>query len=419
MKIKGLLHTFMSDTLARNSAIVFAGSMTSNVLAYVYHLFMGRLLGPSGYGELASLLSLLYVFTVPLLVAQTVLIKFVSGFKAHGQTGQAKTLFLASSKVFAIISVILFPIVLLTGPYVTAFLHLSNATLFTLLYLFLVISLLTVATGSMLAGYQKFLWISIMGAMGILVKLFLSIPSVAWGVSGVMFAAVAASVIMYGLYLIPLRFVLAARAIPTELKRRDMLGFAIPTLLTQLGITSLYSTDIILVRHFFSSYDAGVYAALAILGKIIFYASSAVPTVLFPIASERTATGTATKKLILSAIVIVSVISAGITTAYFIFPNTIVRLLFGNAYGAAGSMLGLFGVFLSLFSIASIITTACLAIGYTRIWFIAAGAAIVQIIGITLFHGSISGIIYINIALCLSYDVIGAAYYLSGSYEKV
>jgi O-antigen/teichoic acid export membrane protein len=419
MKIKGLIQKFSSDSLARNSAIVFAGSMVTNILAYMYHLFMGRLLGPSGYGELASLLSLLYVFTVPLLVAQTVLIKFVSGFKGHGDTGQAKTLFLESLKLFTVVSVALFPIVLLTAPFVTAFLHLSNTALFTLLYLFLVISLLTIATVSMLTGYQKFIWVSVLAALAVLVKIFISIPLVSWGVSGVMLAAVVASIIMYGLYFIPLRFLLAARARPTQLKRRDMLGFAVPTLLTQLGITSLYSTDIILVRHFLSAHEAGVYAALAILGKIIFYASSAVPTVLFPIASERAAIGTTTKKLILSAIGIVAAISIGITLFYFLFPNIIVSLLFGNAYGSAGSMLGLFGLFLSLFSIGSIITTACLAVGSVRIWFFAAGAAVVQIVGITLFHGSIAGVISINIVVCLAYDIAAAGYYLLGAHEKI
>jgi O-antigen/teichoic acid export membrane protein len=419
MNIRNSIRNISSHSLARNSAIVFAGSMASNVLAYVYHLFMGRLLGPAGYGELASLLSLLYVFTVPILVAQTVLIKFVSGLKAHGEVGQAKSLFLQSTKLFAIISVVLFPVVLLTAPVVVAFLHLSNTTLFILLYFFLVISLLTIATGSMLMGYQKFVWVSAMAALAILIKLLISIPFVRWGVSGVMLAAVLASILAYGLYFIPLRFLLTARAKPSELKRRDMLGFAVPTLLTQLGITSLYSTDIILVRHFFSARDAGIYAALAILGKIIFYASSAVPTVLFPIASERSAAGTKTKKLVLSAVGIVAAISAGITGVYFLFPNIIVSLLFGNAYATAGSMLGLFGIFLSLFSIASIITTACLAVGFTRVWFFAAGAAILQIVGISMFHSSISGVIFINTAVCLMYNMAAGAYYLLGSHEKI
>jgi O-antigen/teichoic acid export membrane protein len=409
----------INNSLARNSAVVFAGSMASNVLAYVYHLFMGRLLGPSGYGELASLLSLLYVFTVPILVAQTVLIKFISGFKARGETGQTKTLFLQSTKLFIVISVVLFPVVFMTGPYITAFLHLSNTTLFTLLYFFLISSLLTIATGSVLTGYQKFVWVSVMATLAILIKLLISIPFVRWGVSGVMLAAVLAGIVAYGLYFIPLRFLFKARAKPTELKRRDMLGFAIPTLLTQLGITSLYSMDIIFVRHYFSAYDAGVYAALAILGKIIFYASSAIPTVLFPIASERAAAGTKTKKLILSAVGIVVAISTGITLIYLLFPDLIVRLLFGNAYVGAGGFLGSFGIFLSLFSIGGIIVTACLALGRTGVWFVPIACAILQIIGITVWHGNISTVISLNIGICALYVLGSAAYYLKGTYAKI
>jgi O-antigen/teichoic acid export membrane protein len=405
----------ISNNLARNSAIVFAGSMTANVLAYAYHLLMGRLLGPAGYGELSSLLSLLYIFTVPLLVAQTVLVKFVSGFKAHGEIGQAKSLFLQATKLFAVISVVLFPVVLLAGPYVTAFLHLSNTTLFMLLYFILVISLLTVAEGSMLTGYQKFIWVSVMGVLAMLVKLLVSIPLVTWGVSGVVLAAVIASFIVYGLYFIPLRLLLSVKVRPTQLKRRDTLGFAIPTLLTLLGITSLYSTDIILVRHFFDAQSSGLYAALAILGKIIFYASAAVPVVLFPIASERVAMGSKTRKLILWAIGAVAAISGAITILYFLFPNIIVSLLFGNAYTGAGAMLGLFGIFLGLFSIAYTIATACLALGRTRIWVIPVFCAIIQIIGIWFMHDTIRSVIMLNIGVCLLLVFGSIAYYLKST----
>jgi O-antigen/teichoic acid export membrane protein len=158
-----------------------------------------------------------------------------------------------------------------------------------------------------------------------------------------------------------------------------------------------------------------LYAALAILGKIIFYASAAVPVVLFPIASERVATGNQTKKLIVTAIGIVAAISAAITLCYFLFPNFIVSMLFGNAYTGAGAMLGLFGIFLGLFSIGNILATSCLAVGKLSIWLFALGAAVIQIIGITMFHASISGVIYINIGVCLLYDITAGVYYFAGS----
>lgn len=405
-----------SNTLARSSAIVFAGSMTSNVLSYIYHLVMGRILGPSGYGELSSLLSLLYIFTIPLIVAQTVLVKFVSGFKAHGEVGQAKSLFIKAVKLFGVLSVAGFPVIVLAAPWVTSFLRLSSPVLFVYVYLLLVISLFITAGVSMLTGYQKFVWVSVLGTAAILVKIVVSVPMAGWQVPGVMLASVIASLIAGALYIAPLRFLFLAKKQPTNLNRRDAFGFAVPTLLTQLGITSLYTTDIILVRHFFDAQSSGLYAALAILGKIIFYASSAVPLVLFPMASERVAMGVKTKKLILSATSVVAVISVGITLLYFLFPDFIVRMLFGNAYTQAGPKLGYFGIFLSLFSVANIISIACLAVGKTRIWIFAAGAALAQIVGITMYHGTIAQVISMNIAIAVVFVLGSAAYYV---YEKI
>lgn len=419
MKIRGFIQKLLSDSLARNSAIVFAGTMTANVLSYLYHLVMGRLLGPAGYGELSSLLSLLYIFTVPLLVAQTVMVKFVSVFKARGEVGQAKSLFIKATKWFAVLSVAGVPVMLLTAPLVTSFLHLPSTLLFTMVYLLLAVSLLSMVSNSILTGYQKFIWVSVMGAVAILVKLLISIPLASWFVPGVLVAAVIAGFIMYGLYFIPLRPILSSAGKPMQLRKRDAFGFAVPTLLAQLGITSLYSTDIILVRHFFSAESAGLYAALAILGKVIFYASSAVPTVLFPIASERTALGGGTKKLIVSAVGAVALISIVITGLYFMFPDIIVGLLFGKAYTSAAGLLGRFGIFLGLFSIANIITIACLAIGKLRIWLIAAAAAIAQITGIVMFHATIEGVITINTVISFLYVMAAGGYYLIDSHEKI
>lgn len=405
----------LSNGLARNSAIVFAGTMTANVFAYVYHLFMGRILGPSGYGELSSLLSLLYIFTVPLLVAQTVLVKFVSGFKAHGTIGQSKSLFIRVTKLFILLCFIGLPVAVIVSPWITRFLHLPSATLFVLVYILFVFSLLSVPTLSILQGYQRFVWVSIFITGAVLVKLVLSIPFASQGVYGVLLAAIIAGIIVYALYFIPLTFILRAKQKPTDVSMRAMFGFAVPTLLTTLGITSLFSTDIILVRHFFSSNDAGLYAALAILGKIIFYASSAVALVLFPVVAERAAQKKDAKKLIRTAIVGVSLLSAALTFLYFLFPEIIIRLLFGNAYTNASTLLGIFGIFLALFSVGNIIVTACLALGRTRIWIIPVFCALIQIIVLSLFHATIHAVILVNIAACSVLVVGSLGYFIKSS----
>lgn len=402
----------MANSLAINSIVVFVGSMLTNVGAYGYHLLMGRWLGPSGYGELSSLLSLLYIFSVPLLVGQTVLVKFISGFKAHGQIGRVKSLFWSVTKLFLLIVVIGLPIALLTDGWVTSFLHLSRPTLFFLIYLLFAFSLLLIAITSVIQGYQKFVWIAAVGVGTIGLKIFLSIPLIAWGVYGVIWAAVLAGIGIYIISFFPLRFLFRAKSKPTKLSKHGVFAYTVPTFLTLLGITSLYSTDIILVRHFFSGEAAGLYAALAVLGKIIFYASSSVSMVLFPVLSERYAAGISTGKLVFGSIGAVILISFGLTLMYFLFPDAIVGALFGNAYARAGALLGMFGIFIAFFSVGNILSLACLALDKTGVWVVPLLCAILQIVGIVLFHTNISGVIAINIVICAIFVLGSGGYYL-------
>jgi O-antigen/teichoic acid export membrane protein len=417
--MKELIRKIFTHNLARGSAIVFAGSMTANVAAYVYHLLMGRLLGPTGYGELSSLMSILYIFTAPLIVLQTVLVKLVSGFKAHGEVGQAKSLFVKMTKLGAIVGVAGIPVVYLTAGQVTTFLHLTQPALFFLVYALFVLSLVTVVAISVLQGYQKFAWMSTIAAGAILLKIVLSVPLASAGVYGVVWAAFIASFVVYAIGFLPLRFMLRVSGKPTNLNRKDALGYAIPTLLTIIGVTSLFSTDIILVRHYFTSAQAGEYAAIAILGKVIFYASSAVTMVLFPVLSERVALGAATQKLIWWGTGAVAAVSAGLTTLYFLFPELIVGLLFGNAYAHAGELLGLFGVFLALYSVGYVVTMAALALGHTKVWIPALVMAALQIVAINFAHDTLRTVIQLNIGVSLLFVLWVMAYYLATSHEKV
>lgn len=412
MHIKQAIRKLTSHNLARDSAIVFAGSMVSNVASYVFHLAMGRLLGPSGYGELSSLLSILYIFTVPLTVGQTVMVKFVSELKAKDEPGEAKQLFWQVTKWCVIGCLILLPFMVIGAPIVMNFLHIPSSILFVLIYILFIFSLLSMLIASLLQGYQEFIWVSVLGAVAIILKLALSIPGTTFGVLGVMIATVVTSIIMYAVYFLPLRRIFRATAKKVTLTKQKAFAFAVPTLFAILGITSLYSTDVILVRHFFPATDAGLYAALAILGKIIFYASSAVSLVLFPVLSERTAKGERTHKLILSGIGGVTVLSFAIAGFYICFPTFVIHMLFGNAYVGASALLGIFGIFLAFFSIGSIFTNVCLAIGKTKVWMISFGCAILQIIGISLFHTDIASVIWINIIISAILVVGVGGYYI-------
>lgn len=410
---------FSSHALALNSAIVFVGSMGANVASYVYHLLMGRLLGPAGYGEISSLFSLLYLFTVPLLVGQTVLVKFVSGYKARNELGKAKSLFLHVTRLCIISSIFGFPLIILGTPVISGFLHLSSPIFAVLVYLLFIFSLFTVAATSILQGFQKFIWVSLIAASAIVVKVVFSIPLSYWGVQGALWAAVIANVLIYAICFVPLRFMLSKKQEPTMLHWKEAARFAAPTLFTLLGLTSIYTTDIILVRHFFSAKDAGLYAAIAILGKVIFYASSAVSTVLYPVLSERSVTGGSSNKLVMWATGMVGMVSFVLTGIYFMFPNIIIGLLFGSQYHVQGNLLGLFGLFIAIYSVANILVMACLGLGKMKVFAISMICALGQIVGVIVFHGSLATVLYINIIASTLLVVCVIGYYLRVSNEKI
>ena len=306
---------------------------------------------------------------------------------------------------------------MLFAPAITGFLHLKLPLLFVLVYGMVAVSLLTIAMSSMLQGYQMFIWSSGLGAGIMILRVFVSVPAATWGVTGVMWASLISSIFVYFMYFYPLKFLFSAKSKPINIRFIDAVRFTIPTFITLLGITSIYSTDIILVRHYFPSDIAGLYAALAVLGKIIFYASSAVTTVLFPIVAERTASGKKIHHVIYSSVGIVIAISAGLSVLFFLFPGFIVHALFGNAYANASALLGVFGIFLGLFSIGNSIVMACLASGKTKVWIISAFAAIVQIVGIVLYHQDIYSVILLNISVA-AFFAIGAGIYYMASKDK-
>jgi len=411
--------TDQTKLLAKNSAIVFAGSMGANIISYVYHLLLGRMLGPSGYGELSSLFSILYIFTVPLLVGQTVLVKFISNIKATGTLSQAKSLFISVTKMCFLGCVAMIPFVILFSGTITQFLHLSSPILFILVYLLFVVTLLSTITASVLQGYQQFMWFSVLTLVVLIIKVILSVSFVPWGVTGVLIAAIIASVSVYGVYYFPLKDMLKSTSTAPGIEKKDALSFGIPTLLSLLGITSLYTTDIILVRHYFSSAEAGMYAAIAILGKIIYYASSAVSQVMFPVLSEKVAKKQSTNTMIMTSLLSVTAISAVLSGLYFLFPDFIVKMLFGNAYAGAAGVLGQFGIFIALFSVGNIITMANLAIGKTGVWFVPMICAVLQIISIMYIHTTILSVIVVNIIVCTLLVIGTIGYYMIHSYEKI
>src|SRR3989338_11012715 len=176
--MKGILaHPFI-----KGSAVMFAGTMLANVLAYFYHLVVGRMLGPAGYGELAAIFSIFYILNSPSIVIQNILVKFFSQLKAKQDLGQAKRLFLRITRYLLLIEVILLFILLPFVSSVAAFLRITEQLYLIWLYLMFASFVFGIVNISILQAFQQFVEIAVINTLGGVLRLVFGAVGALFGV---------------------------------------------------------------------------------------------------------------------------------------------------------------------------------------------------------------------------------------------
>jgi O-antigen/teichoic acid export membrane protein len=389
----------LANPFLKNSAVMFVGTMGTNVLAYVYHLVVGRSLGPEGYGEIAALLSIFYILNSPSIVVQNILVKFFSQLRAKEEHGQGKRLFVRATTMVLVLE---FLCLLLLLPFVStlaSFLHIEHQGNLLWLYLMFAVFLVTIINISALQAYQQFVAMSIVNMAGGALRLGFGAVGAMFGVMWTLVANVAAGIVAYGATFIPLRQFLRTTPEKLRISPATALYYSVPTFLAVFSVNALYSMDVVLVKHFFTSQEAGIYSSLSVLGKIIFFASYSIGQVAFPMLAERRELNKPYGMIVIAALGIVGVVSGVLTLGYIAFPSFVVSVLFGSAFDDASQYLGIFGAFISLYTLSNLFTTMYIALGKTKVWVFTMIAAVVQVLSISLYHDSLTTIIWNNMLL--------------------
>lgn len=405
----------VSHPLARGSAIVLAGSTLANVGAYAYHLVVGRMLGPVSYGELASLFSFSYLLNVPSSVLQTVLTRYISEFHVAHEYGKAKSLSISVLKVLTVIIVIGAMLIVPFVGMIAEFLHIRQPIAVFYMYLTSAIWLLTVVQASLMQGSQLFTAAMIFMNVTTVLRLAGGAIGAAFGVLETVLAGVVTGLIGFVTYFIPLGFIYTSKTKASGIGKQEFISYSTPSFVALLGITSLYSTDILLAKHYLPPLEAGYYAALSVMGKVVYFASSSVSYVLFPVIAARTRQKSDSKQLVYFALGAVALVSFGISAGYFLFPTLALKLLFGSSYFPAAPYVGWMGIFLSAYSLCYVLVMTLLGRSNTVVWKFVAIAAIAQIAAIAWIHTGLLEIILVNIGITFSLFAALLIYYRHAS----
>lgn len=165
----------------------------------------------------------------------------------------------------------------------------------------------------------------------------------------------------------PLAFVLVALWLERELHRRvgpvgddhgplrsfrSLIGDGWVPILALFLLASLQNIDVIVAKHKLAGDDAGSYAAAAVAAKAVVWVAIGIGLHLLPEATRRAAAGLDPRRVLLRALAILAVVATPALLIFAVAPELLLRLAFGPDLTQASGALLLLGAAMTLLAVA-------------------------------------------------------------------
>lgn len=375
------------------------GGMFANAGAFFFIFILVRILQPADYADVVSLISAMNLLVVPAGILQLTIVGLVAEAKGKGEIGKVKYVFDYFLKRLIVLSVILMVALAIFSQQINQFLHISDSRLLFIIgfsaagFFFLMLGR-SVMQGML---YFESYTISTVAEMVFKVILALVLIALGFGVFGAVLSILLSEIIVtvLTLWIVGRRFTGAQEDIRVEFE--DVVKLTLPSMFMLLGLTSFYASDILLVKHFFqTSGEAALYVGVATLGKIIFFGTAGVASALLPVATARHASGEKADRLFFAGLGMVALVGVFMTGVYYILPQYLFMLLGKAEYAQASNLLGPFGIFITCHALVFLTANFYLSIRKLYTAYIVFAGAIIQIVGILLFHQSLLQVIWVS-----------------------
>lgn len=395
------LKKIIKHDLVKKGSIFFLGSNIANFLSFIFNLILVRQLTISNYGIYSSLISFVSLFAMPSSAISTVIIRFSTEFFAQKNIKAVAKMYKKFLRFVLIFSLILFSFLSIFSLYISKFLKIDDMLIIILAIGVISFSYIYTVYGAFLQGFLKFEFLSIVSVLSTIFKIVLVLLFLYLGFSlrGVFGAILLATIFPIILVNFNLSFLSDKKNNSSEnhFSYQKMLNYALPSGLALFFVSSFITSDILLVKHFLTPFEAGKYASIALMGRVIFYFSSPFIAVSLPYFIKKNAINEKSKNNLILPIVIIALASLSFSLFYLIFPGFLSRILLGKDIGHLYYLsVFLYGVFMSIYSVLMLLVNFFLSkhgsIIYKPIIFF----AFVQVAGIILLHKNFEEIIMVS-----------------------
>jgi hypothetical protein len=387
-------HGVRHGLVLRGSAILLFSTGLVAATNLLYNIFIARMLGASGFGHASALYTLLMLVTAVTLSFQIVTSKFIARSSEVAVQAQIYSNLLRRAWQVGVGVAI---VVAAGSALLKSYLNLPAQHDLLLLAVAAGIYIpLGVQRGRM-QGIYHFGGLAINVIVEVVVKFSAALLFLhyGWGVTGVMAAVMLSIVAAYLVGEPSAEF----RVKPESLKIAP-LGEGVQAILYFVGQVVLSNLDILLVKHFFPGPEAGIYAALALVGRVVFMLSWSVVSSMFPVSASNTHPQSG-RSVLYTGLLLVGSVTAAFIAVLALAPEAVWTFLLGRQF-----LLGTGASFSKLLTEYAVMTGIyCIAVVFmmyeisrrigTAAWF-QFGASVLLAVAICIFHQSLSQVILVQ-----------------------
>jgi len=198
---------------------------------------------------------------------------------------------------------------------------------------------------------------------------------------------------------------------------KNIKSFFILTAFYELTQIIINNSDILLVKHYFDSYEAGLYASLALIGRIVYFIAWMFVMLLLPTVVQLKKEGKETAPVFFKYVGYIAIISTTIVLVTALFPNTVITLLFGDSYLSISPLLWKYAVATAMFAISNIFAYYYLSLDRYVPVVISGFFGILQMGLVMIYHESLEQVVHMQIFAMVLLLVIQIGFFKLDAYR--
>jgi O-antigen/teichoic acid export membrane protein len=396
------------------SVVLLLGSGLTAAINFAYNVAVARILGPAAFGHATAVYTLLTLISAVTLSFQIVPAKVVAQQSTLETKGAAYRDFHRGAWGCGVIIALL---LVLFQSSISAFLKLPSPVMVDLIAIGAAFYVPLGSRRGYIQGAYGFRSLSTSLVLEGLVRLCgsLLLVMLGFGVNGVIAANAAAIAVAY--------FAAAPKLpppVPNQIRLSHALRESMQAIVFFAGQVLINNCDIVLVKHFFTPAMAGLYAAVAMVGRVIFAFSQAVVNSMFPLVAGTGDEERKDLKVIATSLLLVLGIGCSVALVLRLAPASMWTAFFGPGFKVAGKyglpyLLSLYAVTTVIYCLSVVMITYEMSYKIANTSWIQLAFSGLLVAGLCEFHSSLREVIMVQLILMVALLILVASPFVINS----